>query len=116
MDWVRSSWHYAACTRDKEREEWRHSDSLPTTDACLHSLQELMTFRHYKWDITASNLPAPLVVIYKKAEAILMVGLLPFWEFRPETAAHQIAPSQPKIRFESLNPQLLVKLHMILTP
>ena len=61
-----------------------------------------MTFRHYKWDITASNLPAPLVVLYKKAEAILMVGLLPFWEYKPETAAHQIAPSQPKIRFETM--------------
>merc|ERR1712212_392705 len=80
--------------------EWTHSDYIPTTDACLYTLHDLMTLRHYTWDITAANIQPWMVTTYKKVGAVVKTLLFPFWTFSPEYSTHEIAPKQPNIRIE----------------
>merc|ERR1711887_117570 len=97
---LRNTWYYNTCMAEHSMEEWRHSDHIPTTDACLFTLHDLMTLRHYTWDVTAANIQPWMVTTYKKVGAALKTLLFPFWTFIPEYSTHEIAPKQPNIRIE----------------
>jgi hypothetical protein len=97
---LHSTWYYNTCMRDHSLPEWRHSEHIPTTDACLYTAHDLFTLRHYTWDITATNLDQWMVTAYKKAGVVMKTILFPFWQFMPEYTTHEIAPRQPNVRIE----------------
>jgi len=102
IDTLHTKWYYNKCIQDHTMPDWQHSEAIPTTDACLYTLHDLLTLRHYKWDITATNLPPWMVYTYKKMGALLKTSLFPFWEFTPEYSTHEISPRQPTIRIEQI--------------
>ena len=97
---LRNTWYYNTCMREHSMEEWRRSEYIPTTDACLYTLYDLMTLHHYTWDVTAANIQPWMVTTYKKVGAMVKTFLFPFWSFSPEYNTHEITPKQPNIRIE----------------
>ena len=77
MNHLRSTWYYNTCVLEHSLLEWRQSQELPTTDACLYTLQDLFTLRHFTWDITATNLEPWMVAAYKKMGAFMKVFPFP---------------------------------------
>merc|ERR1712106_245792 len=102
LNHLRTKWYYNTCVRQHSLPEWRQAEDLPTTDACLYTLQDLFTLRHHTWDITATNLEPWMVAAYKKIGSLLKTSLLPFWEFSPEYSMHDVSPKQPNIRIEQI--------------
>ena len=99
---LHSKWYYNTCVRDHSLPEWKLSEDLPTTDACLYALHDLVTLRHYTWDITTTNLQPWMVTAYTKMGVLVKTALFPFWQLTPEYNTHQIAPRQPNIRIEQI--------------
>eukprot|EP00092_Neocalanus_flemingeri_P025744 GFUD01027909.1.p1 GENE.GFUD01027909.1~~GFUD01027909.1.p1 ORF type:complete len:741 (-),score=120.67 GFUD01027909.1:127-2277(-) len=99
---LHSMWYHKTCMREHSLPEWRQSEGIPTTDACLYTMHDLFTLRHYTWDITATNLEPWMVSAYKKMGALVKTSLFPFWEFTPEFTSHEVAPRQPKLRIEQI--------------
>ena len=102
MNHLRSKWYYNTCVREHSLQEWRQSEELPMTDACLYTLQDFFTLRHFTWDITATNLEPWMVAAYKKMGVLMKASLFPFWEFKPEYSTHEVSPRQPNIRIEQI--------------
>merc|ERR1719234_2375508 len=46
---LHNTWYYNTCIKEHTMEEWRQSANIPTTDACLYTVLDLMTLRHYTW-------------------------------------------------------------------
>merc|ERR1711910_153334 len=102
MDHLRSKWYYKTCMDQHLLPEWRMTEDLPMTDACLYALHDLYTLRHYHWDITATNLEPWMVSAYKKIETLIKTTFFPFWEFKPEYSKHEISPRQPRIHIDQV--------------
>merc|ERR1711910_102443 len=102
LDHLRSKWYYKICMDQHFLPEWRMSEDLPMTDACLYALHDLYTLRHYHWDITATNLEPWMVSAYKKIGTLIKTTFFPFWEFKPEYTTHEISPRQPRIHIDQV--------------
>ena len=101
-EYLRNTWYYKRCLEEKQLPHWATTETIPQTDACLYSLEDMMTLRQYNWDITATKLPAWTVNLYKKLEAVLKTTLFPFWKLDAVITTHEINPREPKIRVETV--------------
>jgi len=102
LDHLRSKWYYKTCMDQHFLPEWRMTEDLPMTDACLYALHDLYTLRHYHWDIIATNLEPWMVSMYKKIGTLIKTTFFPFWEFKPEYTTHEISPRQPRIHIDQV--------------
>jgi len=102
MDHLRSKWYYKTCMDQHLLPEWRMTEDLPMTDACLYALHDLYTLCHYHWDITATNLEPWMVSAYKKIETLIKTTFFPFWEFKPEYSKHAVVLKQPRIHIDQI--------------
>ena len=73
LNHLRTERYYNTCAHQQSLPE---SVDLPTTDACLYTLQDLFTLHHHTWDITATNLEPWMVAAYKKMGALLKTSLI----------------------------------------
>ena len=70
---------YNTCMEEKKSGKYRSTRSLPLTDACFYTAQDLYTLRKFKTDVTTNNLPRWMVKLYRKFEVILKNNLWAYW-------------------------------------
>ena len=102
VEYLRNTWYYKQCLKEKESPEWKSMPTLPHTDACIYSMMDLMTLRHFTWDVTATKLEPWMVNLYMKMSTMIKTTLLPFWTLEPEVAPHQITPAEPTFHLETI--------------
>ena len=113
-DFIKGTWYYKQCMREKESPEWKAAATIPTTDACMYSLLDMMTFRHYTWDIKATKLAPWMVNTYRKMGAMLKSMFYPFWSLEAEYTPHQITPSEPMFHIETVFRPKMKMMDMLL--
>jgi len=87
---------------EKKLPEWSKVDTLPKTDACFFAIEDMFTLRQFTWDITGTRLSPWMVNLYRKIGAVIKTTLFPWWKLDAEYTAHQITPSEPKIRIDTI--------------
>jgi len=80
----------------------------------MYTINDMMTLRHYTWDITATKMEPWMVNTYRKMGTLLKTMFYPFWSLDAEYTPHQITPAEPTFHIETVFRPKMKMMDMLL--